>query len=153
MEEDAITEEMIDSMTSKTKAHNRPPGVYCSSCGTGNAESARFCNACGAPLIGVPDMRALRAPRPPSRVNRVAPQPTIVYIARTPKSKSTAALLAILLGGLGLHKFYLDNPIMGVVYILFCWTFIPAIVGVIEGLIYAFMSEESFDRQYNGITG
>lgn len=32
---------------------------------------------------------------------------------------------------------------------LFCWTFIPAIVGFIEGIIYATSSDEEFDRKYN----
>ena len=51
------------------------------------------------------------------------------------KSKSTAAALAFFLGGLGIHKFYLGKPIQGVIYLLFSWTFIPAIVASFEALI------------------
>jgi TM2 domain-containing membrane protein YozV len=65
------------------------------------------------------------------------------------KSKSTAAALAILLGGLGMHKFYLGKAGQGVFYVLFCWTFIPAIFGLIEGLNYAFMSNKIFNERYN----
>ncbi|MGM9508565.1 TM2 domain-containing protein [Larkinella sp. GY13] len=36
------------------------------------------------------------------------------------KSKSTAALLAFFLGGLGIHKFYLRQTGWGVAYLLFC---------------------------------
>ena len=64
------------------------------------------------------------------------------------RSKLAAGLIAILLGGLGIHKFYLGQPGMGVVYLLFCWTFIPAIIGFIEGLIYLTMDQQKFLRQY-----
>ena len=58
------------------------------------------------------------------------------------KDKLAAALLAIFLGGLGIHKFYLGMKWWGLFYLLFCWTGIPAIVGFIEGIIYLFQSEE-----------
>ncbi len=44
------------------------------------------------------------------------------------KSKSTAALLAFFLGGLGIHRFYLGQNGVGILYLLFCWTFIPAFI-------------------------
>ncbi len=34
------------------------------------------------------------------------------------------------------------------IYLLFFWTFIPAIIGFIEGLIYLFMSDEDFATKY-----
>lgn len=60
------------------------------------------------------------------------------------KSKTVAGLLGILLGGLGIHKFYLGKIGMGIVYIIFCWTYIPAIVGFVEGIIYLTSSDENF---------
>jgi TM2 domain-containing membrane protein YozV len=51
--------------------------------------------------------------------------------ANTRKEPTTGTLLAIFLGGLGIHRFYL-NDLTGIVYIMFCWTFVPAIVGLIE---------------------
>jgi TM2 domain-containing membrane protein YozV len=65
------------------------------------------------------------------------------------RSKVTAALFAIFLGGLGIHKFYLGNPLMGILYIVFCWTFVPAFIGFIEGLIYLSTNDVDFDRKYN----
>lgn len=50
-------------------------------------------------------------------------------------NKVAYCLFAIFLGGLGIHKFYSGKVGMGVVYILFCWTFIPAVIGLIEGII------------------
>lgn len=73
------------------------------------------------------------------------------------KSKSTAVVLAILLGGLGIHHFYLGNTTKGICYlipwILFCWTVaIPVILWIIEtveGIILAGKRQEEFDVEYN----
>lgn len=48
------------------------------------------------------------------------------------KQASTGVLLAALLGGVGAHHFYLGNAAIGVLYLLFCWTFIPAVLGLLE---------------------
>lgn len=65
------------------------------------------------------------------------------------KDRTTAIVLALLLGGVGVHKFYLDRPGAGVLYLLFCWTFIPSFLGLVDGLTLAFMSNEAFDARYN----
>jgi TM2 domain-containing membrane protein YozV len=64
------------------------------------------------------------------------------------KSRLVAALLAFFLGGIGIHKFYLGQTAMGVVYLLFSWTFIPMFVSWIEGVIYLLSSERSFALKY-----
>ena len=73
-------------------------------------------------------------------------QPTLKKEGR---SKVGAALFALILGGLGIHKFYLGNTKMGVIYLLFCWTFVPVLIGFIEGIMLLSMSEEAFDLKYN----
>lgn len=60
------------------------------------------------------------------------------------KSKIVAGILGILLGGLGIHKFYLGKTGKGILYILFCWTYIPALVGLVEGIIYLCSSDHNF---------
>jgi TM2 domain-containing membrane protein YozV len=65
------------------------------------------------------------------------------------KSKSTAGMLALFLGGLGAHKFYLDRPVQGLCYLVFCWTFIPACIALIEAIIYFTMSDAAFNAKYN----
>jgi TM2 domain-containing membrane protein YozV len=65
------------------------------------------------------------------------------------KNRTTAALLAFLLGGLGAHKFYLGRALMGLVYLCLCWTFIPAFLGLIEGIVYLCMSDADFNLKYN----
>ena len=44
------------------------------------------------------------------------------------KDGGIGALLALLLGGLGVHHFYLGWWLAGLIYLLFCWTFIPMIL-------------------------
>ena len=69
--------------------------------------------------------------------------------ARYTKSKVVAGLLGILLGGIGAHKFYLGRWGMGLIYLLFSLTYIPAIIGFIEGIIYLFSNEENFARKHD----
>lgn len=65
------------------------------------------------------------------------------------KSKSTTALLAFFLGGLGIHRFYLGQNGMGILYLVFCWTFIPAFIALIDFFAFLFMSEHRFNYKYN----
>lgn len=69
------------------------------------------------------------------------------------KSKFTAALLAFFLGGLGIHRFYLNQNKLGLLYLLFCWTFIPTFIALIDFFIFIFMSEDNFNYKYNLKTG
>ena len=71
------------------------------------------------------------------------------FAGRYTKSKVAAGLLGIFLGGFGVHKFYLGRWGAGVMYFLFCWTYIPAIVGFIEGIVYLVSSDESFARKHD----
>lgn len=50
-------------------------------------------------------------------------------------NKTTFCLLALLLGGIGVHKFYEGRILLGILYLLFCWTGIPTIVSVVEGIL------------------
>ncbi|WP_370896732.1 TM2 domain-containing protein [Chryseobacterium gossypii] len=65
------------------------------------------------------------------------------------KSKFTTAMLALFLGGLGIHRFYLGQNITGIFYLLFCWTLIPSLIALIDFFIFIFMSEDSFNYKYN----
>lgn len=62
------------------------------------------------------------------------------------KERIVAVLLALFLGGLGIHHFYMNRPWLGVLCILFVWTFIPAIIALIEAVVYLCMSDDSFQR-------
>ncbi|MEL7118306.1 MAG: NINE protein [Bacteroidota bacterium] len=77
------------------------------------------------------------------------------------KKKWAAALLAFFFGIFGLHRFYLDQRNLGILYItlFFLGAFIfpgaeqliaiPAILGFVDFLIFATGSRASFDEKYN----
>lgn len=65
------------------------------------------------------------------------------------KDKNLAAILAFLLGGLGIHRFYLGQPILGILYLIFCWTFIPLCLSIIDFFVFIFMSQNRFNLKYN----
>ncbi|WP_374033583.1 NINE protein [Bdellovibrio bacteriovorus] len=65
------------------------------------------------------------------------------------KNRTTAIVLCLFLGGIGGHRFYLDKPVSGIFYLLFCWTFIPAIFALCELFGFLFQSEERFNAEYN----
>jgi len=53
------------------------------------------------------------------------------------KNPTSAVLLALFLGGLGIHKFYMGQIGLGILYLIFCWTYIPAIIAFIEAFMIA----------------
>lgn len=119
--------------------------VKCVYCNQEIPDDTIKCEFCGGhqPLdIPLNQKGAARSPKSGSS------RPIIV---KTKKSKSTAVLLAVLLGGLGIHKFYLNSPGWGIICLLLCWTFISAIIGFLEGLSYLSMNEDEFDRKYNSV--
>lgn len=95
--------------------------VFCRGCGEKIHVSARSCPHCGA-VQGVEEASG--------------------------KNRMTAAILALFLGGLGIHKFYLGKTFQGILYIVFCWTFIPSLVGFIEGIVYLTKTDSSFAKMF-----
>lgn len=78
-----------------------------------------------------------------------------------PKSKVAAGVLGILLGGLGIHKFYLGFVGPGLVYLLVntigwfitIWllgipNMVLGIMAFVEGIIYLTKTDEEFERLY-----
>ena len=64
-------------------------------------------------------------------------------------SRGIAIALAFFLGGIGIHRFYLNRPLSGILYAIFCWTFIPALIAIFEVIVMLCTSNVSFDRKYN----
>lgn len=138
----------------------------CPSCGAQVAAHAKECQYCGGELTPIPQQQPqyTQPPQQPMYGQPQAPpygqggqpyyppqpqygQPQPLYTVR--KSKVVAGLLGIFLGGLGIHKFYLGRIGWGIVYLIFCWTYIPAIVGFIEGIVYLASNEENFHAKYS----
>lgn len=66
------------------------------------------------------------------------------------KDKNVAAILALFFGGLGVHKFYLGRIGVGILYLVFSITFIPAFLGLIDFFVLALMENDDFNRRFNG---
>ena len=102
---------------------------FCMECGAIIRARAEICPHCGVRQLTAPSGSAKPAAQPEH-------------------SKFVAAMLAIFLGGLGVHKFYLGKTGWGIIYLLLCWTFIPVLIGFLEGLNFLLMSEEVFQKRY-----
>lgn len=94
---------------------------------------SRFCPNCGKPLHNDQDV-CLSCGK---------------SVAGARHNKIAAGILAIFLGGFGIHKFYLGQAGMGILYLLFCWSGITEVIGIIEGIIYLCMSDEDFAAKYH----
>ena len=96
---------------------------------------------------------------------KVAPERSQQVDARTyaqamlaPKDRAVAALLAIFLGFLGMHKFYLGYyqtgfvmmaiSVVGSIFTLGLAAAVMAVIAIIEGFIYLSKSQSEFDRIY-----
>lgn len=64
-------------------------------------------------------------------------------------SKTALLLITFFFGGLGAHKFYLGKWVQGIFYILFFWTYIPALIALIEFVVYACTSSERLNEKYS----
>lgn len=96
---------------------------YCHACGSVIRKEAEICPSCG---VRQHDVSATEAG----------------------KDRVTAGVLAILLGWMGAHKFYLGYNTMGILYLCFFWTGIPAILGLAEGIIYLLKTDREFTETY-----
>jgi TM2 domain-containing membrane protein YozV len=69
------------------------------------------------------------------------------------EKKVVAGILGILLGGFGIHKFYLGYTKEGIIQIIVTIVTcgVGSIIGLIEGIIYLTKSDEDFVATY--ITG
>jgi TM2 domain-containing membrane protein YozV len=61
-----------------------------------------------------------------------------------------AGILAILLGGLGVHRFILGDAVGGIIRIAisFITCGIGSLIGLIEGIIYLTKTDEQFIQEY-----
>lgn len=84
-------------------------------------------------------------------------QPTQSATVEYEKSKLAAGLLAIFLGTLGIHKFYLGYTKEAVImllvtifgaFLLFLGPAVMGIIALIEGIMYLTKSDAQFDEMY-----
>lgn len=65
------------------------------------------------------------------------------------KNKIVAAIFALFLGGYGIHRFYLRKSTSGLLYVLFCWSLVPGILGIVEAIRLFVMPQDKFHLKYN----
>jgi TM2 domain-containing membrane protein YozV/ribosomal protein L40E len=106
------------------------------------AADEKFCADCGAVI------KARAEICPKCGIRQLPPPGSLAAVAPNGKSKLVAGLFGMFLGGIGVHKFYLGRIGWGIAYLLFFWTFIPAVVGFIEGILLLAMSNEEFNVKY-----
>lgn len=129
----------------------------CPQCGAPLDPGVSECRFCGekfsAPQAEAPQQVVFQQAPPQQVVFQQAPPQPVYVSAINPtwpkKSKEAAGILAIFLGGLGIHKFYLGKVGMGILYLLFCWTGIPELAGFIEGIIYLCSDDENFQLKHH----
>lgn len=104
--------------------------TFCNNCEHPLPYSAATCTHCGAW-----QRRTIRTAYPP---------------CLSGKSKFIAAALALVLGGLGAHKFYLGAWGWGLVYLALCMTWVPTVVSLVEAVRYLTLPEATFQRKTVG---
>ena len=126
--------------------------AICPKCGAPVKAGATTCEYCGASVQAAPTTTAT--------VNQQG-QPTVIVVNQQPqqnpainpawpiKNKIVAALLAILLGSLGIHEFYLGRTGKGILMLVFFWTYIPGIIGLVQGIIMLTSNDENFQLKYH----
>jgi TM2 domain-containing membrane protein YozV len=63
------------------------------------------------------------------------------------KDKNVAGILALFFGWLGIHRFYLGQIGLGIVYLFFFW--ISWIIALIDAIALFAMDDDEFNRKYN----
>ena len=97
--------------------------VYCRKCGTKIPENVQYCPNCGAGINCQGNQK---------------------------KDKIVAGILAIRLGGLGIHYFYLGKTTGGIVSLILglCSCGLWSIVMLIQGILILTMTDEAFQAKY-----
>ncbi len=65
------------------------------------------------------------------------------------KDKNIAGILALFFGLFGVHRFYLGQTGLGILYLVFFWTGITTLIGLIDAIVFLSMDRDEFDMKYN----
>jgi len=107
--------------------------AFCSKCGAEIDNNQPLCAQCSSDVQ-----------KKNNSINNVGAD-----LASGRRNKWIAIIFAFFFGSFGIHKFYLGQIGWGITYLLFCWTGIPGIVGIVEAVLYLTMSDEEFAKKYS----
>ncbi|MDQ3015845.1 MAG: NINE protein [Bacteroidota bacterium] len=65
------------------------------------------------------------------------------------RNKTTAGLFALFLGWAGIHRFYLGQVGLGIVYFFLMFFGISFVLGLIDAIMFFMMDEQQFNAKYN----
>lgn len=131
--------------------------VYCRECSEEIHDSAKTCPSCGAiQIVTFPKDTSMSGATVHCRAcsatlhksAKVCPTCGAIQVPVNAKDKTVAGLLAIFLGGFGVHRFYLGQW-WGVFYLLFFWTVVPFIIAFVEGISYLMMKDHIWNEKYS----
>lgn len=94
--------------------------------------------------FGIENERAIKIFADPTAAAAIAPNP---------KSRTSAAGLAFLFGGVGAQFFYLEAWGWGILSVLFCWTYLPMLVGLVFSFRWFSMSDREFQQKIAKMKG
>ncbi|MCL1038431.1 NINE protein [Shewanella corallii] len=100
----------------------------CPQCGQALAENCLTCSNCHCAM----GLDALAGVDPNIRI----------------KNQKLAAWYGLLLGGLGVHRFYLGQHLKGSLYLAFSWTLVPVALGWFDAFKTFRMSPFTFQSKY-----
>ena len=135
--------------------------VACMSCGASPVGHKKFCRHCGVGLnpeqiICIKcgsEIQTTQKRRNSSSIS--SSSPSSGGFGNWPMSRIPAALLGILLGGIGIHKFYLGSWGWGLVFVGAVIVtggllgLVSGVVGIIDGVRYLMMTDEEFAEKYS----
>ena len=120
--------------------------VVCVSCGVPPKVEKKYCGHCGVPTEANQTL-----------CTKCGVALTTSGGGNGEKSKIVAGLLGILLGGVGVHKFYIGYTKQGIITAVI-WVFgwiliglpslVMGVIGIIEGIIYLTKSDDEFQEIY-----
>ena len=133
--------------------------MYCRNCGKEIDANATVCVGCGCiPSSGNKFCPNCGAETQSNQVVCIKCGVALVNVSTASggeKSRVTAALLAIFLGAIGAHEFYLGNQksalirlAVSIVGLVIGVTFVMSLIGLIEGIIYLTKSDAEFKQTY-----
>lgn len=135
---------------------------YCINCGSQIDDDASVCTSCG--VNQDTNLEGSHGERTAdekychdcgARINKQAEICPDCGVAQRTTGRSSpsneqavAGILAILLGGIGVHKFYQGRTKLGLLYLCLFWTGIPALLGLIEGILMLLADEDEYEEKW-----